>query len=155
MSKTNAVRILEAHKIPHMTFGYEVNENDLSGTTVARKMGVDENLLFKTLVTRNEKNRIFVFCIPVNRELDLKKAAVASGSKNIEMIKMNELFPLTGYIRGGCSPIGMKKEYPVIIEETAQIQEKIYISAGTRGLQIEISPLALAELIKAEFGDVI
>jgi Cys-tRNA(Pro)/Cys-tRNA(Cys) deacylase len=155
MNKTNAVRILESHKIPHRTFIYEVDEDDLSGTTVAHKISADEEQVFKTLVTRNDKNEIFVFCIPVNCELNLKKAASAAGNKWIEMIKLNELFPLTGYIRGGCSPIGMKKNYPVIIEETAQLCEKIYISAGVRGTQIEISPFDLREIINAKFEDVI
>ncbi len=155
MNKTNAVRILEAQKIPHKTFSYDVDENDLSGTSAARKINADEETVFKTLVTRNDQNEIFVFCVPVNQELNLKKAAVASGSKKIEMIKMNELLPLTGYVRGGCSPIGMKKNYPVIIEETAQILEIIYISGGIRGMQIRIYPLDLAKITSAIFKDVI
>lgn len=155
MIKTNAVRILEANHIPFRTFNYTVDENDLSGTSVAHKINVDEELVFKTLVTRNDRNEILVFCVPVNQELNLKKAAAASGSKNIEMIKLNELLPLTGYIRGGCSPIGMKKKYPVILEETAQLCEKIVISAGIRGMQIEIDPKDLAGLINASFEDVI
>lgn len=155
MNKTNAVRILESQKIPHKTFTYEVDENDLSGTSVAHKINVNEELVFKTLVTRNDKNEIHIFCIPVNQELNLKKAAVASRSKKIEMIKFNELLPLTGYIRGGCSPIGMKKNYPVIIEETAQLCEKIVISAGIRGMQIQLSPYDLAGVINASFEDVI
>ena len=155
MNKTNAVRIVEAHKIPFRTFEYEVNENDLSGTSVAGKINADEDSVFKTLVTRDEKNLIYVFCIPVNQELDLKKAASVSGSKKIEMIKQSELLPLTGYIKGGCSPIGMKKKYPVYIEETAQIMENIYISAGIRGMQIQLSPRDLAELVQAKFADVI
>ena len=155
MNKTNAVRIVEAHNIPYETFEYEVNEDDLSGTSVARKINAGEDSVFKTLVTRNDKNSIFVFCIPVNQELNLKKAASASGSKKIEMIRQSELLPLTGYIKGGCSPIGMKKEYPVFIEETAQIMDNIYISAGIRGMQIRISPLNLAKLINGKFADVI
>lgn len=155
MSKTNAVRILESQNIPFKTLEYEVDENDLSGTSVARKITVEEDFVFKTLVARNEKNQVFVFCIPVNQELNLKKAASASRNKKIEMVKLNELLPLTGYIRGGCSPIGMKKAYPVFIEETAQILEKIYISAGIRGMQIEISPFTLAKIINADFADVI
>ncbi len=155
MNKTNAVRIVEAHKIPFETFEYEADENDLSGTSAAEKLNVDEDSVFKTLATRNDKNAILIFCIPVSEELDLKKAASASGSKKIEMIRMTELLPLTGYVRGGCSPIGMKKEYPVFIEETAQIMEKIFISAGIRGMQIRISPLDLAELVNAKFADVI
>jgi Cys-tRNA(Pro)/Cys-tRNA(Cys) deacylase len=155
MNKTNAVRILDAHQIPHKIFTYEVDENDLSGTSVAHKINVSEELVFKTLVTRNNNNEIFVFCIPVNQELNLKKAAAASRSKKIEMIKLNELLPLTGYIRGGCSPVGMKKSYPVIIEETAQLFENIVISAGIRGMQIQLSPIDLSRIIKASFKDVI
>jgi len=155
MNKTNAVRILEAQKIPHQTFNYDVDENDLSGTSVAHKINAAEETVFKTLVTRNDQNEIFVFCIPVNQELNLKKAAIASRSKKIEMIKLNELLPLTGYIRGGCSPIGMKKNYPVIIEETSQIFEFIYISAGIRGMQIRISPPDLEKITSAIFKDVI
>jgi Cys-tRNA(Pro)/Cys-tRNA(Cys) deacylase len=155
MNKTNAVRILEANQISHRTFIYTVDENDLSGTSVAHKINIDEELVYKTLVTRNDKNEIFVFCIPVNQELNLKKAAAASGSKNIEMIKLNELLPLTGYIRGGCSPIGMKKKYPVIVEETAQLCEMIVISAGIRGMQVEIAPNDLAGIVEASFADVI
>lgn len=155
MLKTNAVRILESLNVPHKTVEYEVDENDLSGTAVANKINADSETVYKTLVTRNDKKEIFVFCIPVNQELNLKKAAVACGSKNIEMIKMNELLPLTGYIRGGCSPIGMKKNYPVYIEETAQLMDKFYISAGIRGVQIEISPIDFSKVIKAKFVDVI
>lgn len=155
MNKTNAVRILEAQKIPYKTFIYEVDENDLSGTSVAHKINVNEELVFKTLVTRNDKNEIFVFCLPVNQELNLKKAATFSRSKKIEMIKLNELLPLTGYMRGGCSPIGMKKSYAVIIEETAQLSENIVISAGIRGMQIQLSPIDLAKITNASFADVI
>ena len=155
MSKTNAVRILESLNIPHKTVEYEVDENDLSGSSVAKKINIGEELVYKTLVTRNDKNEIFVFCIPVSQELNLKKAASASGSKKIEMIHLNELLPLTGYIRGGCSPIGMKKNYPVFIEETSQLFENIYISAGIRGIQIEISPSDLLKIINAGFADVI
>jgi Cys-tRNA(Pro)/Cys-tRNA(Cys) deacylase len=155
MSKTNAVRILESLKVPHNTFEYEVDENDLSGVSVAHKISIDEEKVYKTLVTRNDRNEIFVFCIPVNQELNLKKAAIAAKSKKIEMIKLTELLPLTGYVRGGCSPIGMKKNYPVIIEETAQLLDKIYVSAGMRGIQIEISPIDLSNIIDAKFEDLI
>lgn len=155
MAKTNAVRILESLNIPYKTFEYEVDENDLSGVSVAHKINTNVETVYKTLVTRNDKNEIFVFCIPVNEELNLKKAAAACGSKKIEMVKMNELFPLTGYIRGGCSPIGMKKNYPIFIEETSQLLDKINISAGIRGMQIEISPLDLSNIVHAEFADVI
>jgi Cys-tRNA(Pro)/Cys-tRNA(Cys) deacylase len=116
--KTNAIRILEANKIPHQSFEYESNEEELDAVSVALKIGAEPEAVFKTLVTRNEKNEIHVFVIPGNFELNLKKAAKASGSKNIEMIKVKELQPLTGYIRGGCSPIGMKKLFPTYIDET-------------------------------------
>ncbi len=155
MPKTNAVRILESLKIPHRTFEYEVDENDLSGVSVAHKINIDEEKVYKTLITRNDKNEIFVFCIPVNQELNLRKAAAAANSKKIEMIKLTELLPLTGYIRGGCSPIGMKKSYPVTIEETSQLLDKIYVSAGARGMQIEISPVDLSIVVKAKFEDLI
>ena len=155
MSKTNAVRILENLNIPHRTVQYDVDENDLSGSAVAKKIGASEETVFKTLVTRNDKNEIFVFCIPVNQELNLKKAAISSRSKKIEMIKMNDLLPVTGYIRGGCSPIGMRKNFPVYIEETAQVLDKIFISAGVRGMQIEIKPDDLVKSVNAQFADVI
>ncbi len=120
MSKTNAVRILESHKINHSVHTYEVDEEDLSGTTVAHKIGAAKETDFKTLVAEGDKNGINVFCIPVTEELNLKKAAAASGNKKIEMVKEKIFFDLTGYIRGGCT-IGMNKNYPVYMEETAQL----------------------------------
>lgn len=145
--KTNVVRILEANNIPHSTITYEVNETDLSGVTVANKIGIDAERVFKTLVTRGDKSGINVFCIPVTEELDLKKAATASGNKRVEMIKEKELLPLTGYIKGGCSPIGMKKKYPTYIDETAQLFDEIYVSAGIRGMQVKISPEDLIKVV--------
>jgi Cys-tRNA(Pro)/Cys-tRNA(Cys) deacylase len=155
MSKTNAIRILESKNIPHTTHTYEVDENDLSGTTVAGKIDAKQETVFKTLVVAGDKNGINVFCIPVTEELNLKKAATVSGNKNIEMVKVKDLFNLTGYIRGGCSPIGMKKNYPVFIEETAQLFEKIYVSAGMRGMQVCLSPEDLKNAVNAEFGDLL
>lgn len=155
MSKTNAVRILEASKIPHQIFEYEVNENELDAVTVADKINAEHEQVFKTLIARNDKNENFVFCIPGNCELDLKKAAKASDNKKIEMIKVKEILPLTGYIRGGCSPIGMKKLFPTYIDETAQLFEEIYVSAGVRGMQLKISPHDLRNLISADFADLI
>lgn len=155
MAKTNAVRILEAGKIPHQTFKYDVDENELDALTVADKINADHEQVFKTLIARNDKNENFVFCIPGNCELDLKKAAKAGGNKKIEMIKVKEILPLTGYIRGGCSPIGMKKLFPTYIDETAQLFEEIYISAGVRGMQVKLSPVDLKNLINAEFADLI
>jgi Cys-tRNA(Pro)/Cys-tRNA(Cys) deacylase len=155
MSKTNAVRILEANKIPHTTHEYEVNEDDLSGETVAKKIAADVDSVFKTLVAHGDKTGINVFCIPVSAELNLKKAASASGNKSVEMVKVKELLPLTGYIRGGCSPIGMKKKYPVFIDENAQLFDEIYISAGMRGMQILIAPQNLQKITEAEFVDLL
>lgn len=147
--------MLESAKISFTLSHYEVDETDLSALTVAEKIGVEIETVFKTLVGRGDKSGIVVFCIPGNSELNLKKGATASGNKNIEMIKMKELLPITGYIRGGCSPIGMKKLFPTYIDETAQLFEQVFISAGVRGTQIRINPNVLADLINAEFADLI
>ncbi len=155
MSKTNTIRILESHNIPHTVHQYEVEENDLSGTTVAKKIGAKDETVFKTLVASGDKNGINVFCIPVTEELNLKKAAFASGNKSIEMVKVKDLFALTGYIRGGCSPVGMKKDYPVYIEETSRLFDQIYVSAGVRGMQVFLSPLDLQKVTGAVFADLI
>ena len=153
--KTNAVRLLEANNIIYSTLTFEVDESDLSGITVANKIAVEPERVFKTLVTRGEKTGINVFCIPVTEELNLKKAALVCGDKKIEMIKEKELLPLTGYIKGGCSPIGMKKHYPTFIDETAQLFDEISISAGLRGMQIMIKPNDLLEVVKGKFADLI
>jgi Cys-tRNA(Pro)/Cys-tRNA(Cys) deacylase len=155
MSKTNAIRILESKKIKFETRSYEVDENDLSGITVANKIEADSETVFKTHVCIGDKTGNIVFCIPVVTELDLKKAALVSGNKKVEMIKLNELLPLTGYVRGGCSPIGMKKLFPTFIDETAQLFDKIFISAGVRGTQIKISPDDLIKIINGEYADLI
>ncbi len=155
MAKTNAVRILESRNIQFTTESYEVSEDELDAVSVARKIGMDPDMVFKTLVARNESNRLFVFVIPGSCELDLKKAARASGSKKIEMIKVKELFDLTGYIRGGCSPIGMKKPFPTFIDETSLLFDLISISAGVRGTQILVSPTDLITAIPAETADLI
>jgi Cys-tRNA(Pro)/Cys-tRNA(Cys) deacylase len=155
MPKTNAVRILESKNIPHTTHAYEVDESDLSGTTVAGKIDARLETVFKTLVASGDKNGVNVFCIPVSEELNLKKAASVSGNKSIEMVKVKELLNLTGYIRGGCSPIGMKKNYPTYIEETAQVFENIYVSAGVRGMQVCLAPEDLKNAINAVFTDLL
>lgn len=155
MTKTNAIRLLEAAGIHHTKHDYSVDEDDLSGITVANKIGVEPDSVFKTLVAAGDKTGINVFCIPVTAELDLKKSATVSGNKKIEMLKMKSLLPVTGYIRGGCSPIGMKKKFPVYIDETSQVFEKIFISAGTRGTQICISPNNLLTITGARFADLI
>lgn len=153
--KTNAVRLLEANNIIHSIVTYEVDENDLSGITVANKIRVEPERVFKTLVTRGEKTGINVFCIPVTEELNMKKTASACGDKKIEMIKEKELLPLTGYIKGGCSPIGMKKHYTTFIDETAQLFDEISVSAGIRGIQIMIKPDDLIKIVEGSFADLI
>lgn len=155
MSKTNAVRILEAKGINFTTHEYSVDEDDLSGETVARKIGAEPDEVFKTLVTEGDKNGINVFVIPVTAELNLKKAAAASGNKKVELIKMKDLFDLTGYIRGGCSPIGMKKPYPVYLDELSGLFDYIYISAGTRGMQMRIKPEDIISAVNAATADLI
>ncbi len=155
MSKTNAVRILESKAVPFSLLNYEVSEDELDALSVAKKTGLDPDSVFKTLVARNEANSLLVFVIPGSCELDLKKAAKASGSKRIEMVRVKELFELTGYIRGGCSPVGMKKNYPVFIDETSQLFENISISAGVRGTQIIINPDDLINTIAATSADLI
>ncbi len=153
IDKTNAMRQLDAAGIEYEMSEYEVDEEDLSGVHAAASLGVSVDEVFKTLVTRNENNQLTVFVIPSAANLDLKKAAAVSGNKRVEMIHVKELFDLTGYIRGGCSPIGMKKQYPTYIDETAVLFEKIYFSAGKRGVQIILNPEILAEFVSAEFAD--
>ncbi len=144
--KTNAARILDRLKIKYELVDYIVDESDLSAIHLAETAGIPIGQVFKTLVLEGDKNGNFVCIIPGGEEIDLKKAAIASSNKKVAMIKMKDLEPLTGYIRGGCSPLGMKKNFPVYIDEAAFNQEFIYISAGVRGLQIRLSP---DDLVKA------
>ena len=137
--KTNACRLLDQAGIHYELISYDYDENDLSATHVADTIGEDINQVFKTLVLCGDKTGIFVCVIPGNEEVNLKKAAKASGNKNCEMIHVKELLGLTGYIRGGCSPIGMKKQYPMYIHETCILFDEIFISAGQRGLQLKIA----------------
>jgi Cys-tRNA(Pro)/Cys-tRNA(Cys) deacylase len=153
-AKTNAMRMLDAAGISYGMAEYEVDESDLSGVHAADELGVPAETVFKTLVARGDGNELFVFIIPVAENLDLKKAASASGNKRIEMIHVKELFDLTGYVRGGCSPIGMKKTYPTYIDETAQLYDEIYFSAGRRGAQIILDPDKLCEVTGAEYADI-
>jgi len=155
MTKTNAARILDAMGIHYDLFSYEVDENDLSATTLANKLGQDIDQVFKTLVLRGDKTGVLVCVIPGGEELDLKKAAKASDNKNVAMVPMKEILDLTGYIRGGCSPLGMKKRYPIFIDETCTLQELIYVSAGMRGLQIRIAPDDLIKSTDAVVSDLI
>ncbi len=153
MNKTNAVRMLEAAGIKFRTAEYKVDENDLSGMHVAEQLGQPPEQVFKTLVLKGEKTGYLVCCIPVNAELDLKKAAKAAKDKKVEMLHMKDLLSVTGYIRGGCSPVGMKKKFPTFIDETAILFDEIAVSAGIRGAQIIVEPNALCEYVEAEFVD--
>lgn len=151
--KTNAVRLVEQAKIPCREHFYEYDENDLNGMHAAEALGRAPEEVFKTLVARGAKTGINVFCIPVCCELDLKKAAKAAGDKNMELIAVKELLALTGYIRGGCSPVGMKKKYPTYFDETCELYDTIAVSAGERGHQMEVEPMALVELVGAARAD--
>jgi len=153
MTKTNAVRLLEAAEIPFELREYDTSDGEISGMAVAAKLSCEPDRIFKTLVTEGKTTGLNVFVIPSNMELDLKKAAKAAEDKNVEMIKARDLEPKTGYIHGGCSPIGMKKHFPTYIDETAQLYETIYISGGRIGLQIKLAPSDLAKLTKAKLYD--
>lgn len=146
MKKTNAARLLDRLKIEYKLIEYEVDESDLSAVHLAQTTGLDIHLVYKTLVLEGDKTGHFVCIIPGGEEIDLKKAAVISSNKKVAMIKMKDLEPLTGYIRGGCSPLAMKKNFPVYLDDSAFTQTQIYISAGIRGLQIKLHP---ADLVKA------
>lgn len=149
------MRLLDAAKIPYKTAEYEVDENDLSGIHVAEQLGQPAEQVFKTLVLKGERTGFFVCCIPVDKELDLKKAAKAAGDKKAEMLPLKDLLPTTGYIRGGCSPIGMKKKFPTFIDETAELFDEIAVSAGVRGAQIIINGENLSEYLGAKFADLV
>lgn len=154
-TKTNAVRLVEQAGIPCRESFYEFDEKDLSGTHAADAIGMPQEQVFKTLVARGERTGIHVFCIPVCCALDLKKAARAAGDKNMEMVPVKDLLGLTGYIRGGCSPVGMKKKYPTYLDETCILWDEIAVSAGERGHQMILPPEKLAELIQAKLVDII
>ena len=152
--KTNVMRVLEQKKIPYVAHTYEHQDGvAVDGVTVADALGQDKNCVFKTLVARGASKDIYVFVIPVTDNLDLKKAAKAVGEKSIEMVAVKEINALTGYVRGGCSPVGMKKHYPTVFHETAQIIDTIMVSAGKIGYQVELAPAALIELVGAETAD--
>lgn len=154
-SKTNAIRILQQAKIPFQEAFYEFDENDLNGMHAANAIGFPPEQVYKTLVVRGAKTGIHVFCIPVCCELDLKKAAAAAGDKNVALVPVKELLALTGYIRGGCSPVGMKKRYPTHFEESCLLFDKVAVSAGERGHQMIVDPEALAALVGADYCNVI
>ena len=150
---TNAMRILARAKVPFDIASYEVDESDLSGVHISLTMGIDPARVYKTLVARGDKNGINVFVIPVAEELDLKKCAKVSSNKSVEMIAVKELFTVTGYIRGGCSPIGMKKKYPTYIDESCLALDSMYVSAGKRGLQLIMEPEDLIKCADAAAAD--
>lgn len=153
--KTNAMRILDKAKIPYEAIFYEVDETDLSGTHVADSVGLPYSQVFKTLVAKGDKTGYVVFCIPVDCEIDLKAAASVSGNKRVEMIAVKDLLNITGYIRGGCSPIGMKKQFMTYFDDAVNLHDKITISAGIRGCQLLIGKDQLTEFIKAEIKKVV
>ena len=149
--KTNVMRLLDAAGIAYV--GREYDPETVDGKSVALALGEDPETVFKTLIAENQKKERFAFCVPVTGELDLKKAAKAVGTKSIEMIPQKELLPSTGYVHGGCSPIGLKKPYPVTIDETAQLFERVFVSGGRRGFQVGLSPEDLVRYLNASFAD--
>ena len=154
MKKTNVARILDQHKIEYRLFGYDVGESDLSAETVAKKIGQPIEIVFKTLVLRGDKTGIIVAVIPGNTEINLKALATLSKNKKCAMAPLKEVQTFTGYIRGGVSPIGMKKKYPTFIDEIALNNDKIFFSAGVRGTQVEISPGDLIGMINPGIGKI-
>lgn len=152
IEKTNVMRILDAAGVHYTPYAYSTDVTD--GMTIAERLEKEPYSVFKTLVTRSDKGAFYVFDVPVCMTLNLKKAAKAVGAKSIEMIKQKELLPLTGYIHGGCSPIGMKKAFPTVIDDTANLFEEICVSAGRVGRQVQLSPTELAELCGAKFADI-
>lgn len=155
INKTNAARLLDKAKVPYDLIPYTFDENDLAAAHVAEQLNENIEQVFKTLVLRGDKSGIFVCVVPGDKEVDLKKAAKVSGNKNCDMIAMKELLPTTGYIRGGCSPIGMKKPFPIYIHETMSFFDTVYVSAGQRGLQIKIKGSDLIDYTKAIVCDIV
>ena len=155
IQKTNAARLLDKAKIPYELIPYMVDENNLAADHVAEELGEDINQVFKTLVLHGDRSGYFVCVIPGNAEVDLKKAAKVAGAKKADLIPMKELLPLTGYIRGGCTSIGMKKAFPTFFHSSALDFEHIFVSAGVRGLQLKIAPEALIKYVRATVADII
>ena len=152
--KTNAMRMLDKAKIPFETLEYTVDESNLTGTHIADEVGLPYDMVFKTLVAKGDKTGYVVFCIPVDCEIDLKKAAAATNNKRVELIAVIELLPLTGYIRGGCSTIGMKKQFPTFFDESVLKHEKITVSAGVRGCQLLLLREQLIDFVNAQTKDI-
>ena len=155
MNKTNAMRRLDAAKIPYEVKEYEVDESDLSGIHIAHQIGLPFEQVFKTLVAKGDKGGFIVFCIPVDKEIDLKHAAAVTGNKKIEMLHVKDLLATTGYIRGGCSPIGMKKKFPTYIDESATRFDKIMVSAGVRGAQLLLRVDELVKFVDAKLCQIV
>lgn len=155
IQKTNAARLLDKAKIPYELIPYTVDENNLAADHVAEELGEDINQVFKTLVLHGDRSGYFVCVIPGNAEVDLKKAAKVAGAKKADLIPMKELLPLTGYIRGGCTSVGMKKAFPTFFHSSALDFEHIFVSAGVRGLQLKIAPEALIKYVRATVADII
>lgn len=154
VKKTNAMRELDVAGVAYRAISYEVDENDLSGVHVARQLGEDADQVFKTLVTVAPTGAHVVCCIPVAEELDLKAAARAAREKSLSMLHVRDLLGVTGYVRGGCSPVGMRRRFPVIIDETCQLFDTIMISGGRRGLQLELDPERLVRFLGAQMADI-
>jgi len=152
-SKTNAMRQLDAARIKYTPMEYEVDENDLSGVKIAHQIGLPEEQVFKTLTAMGDKTGAVVFVIPCHMELDLKKCAVASGNKRVELVAVKELLALTGYIRGGCSPIGMKKKFPTYFDESVILYDEITVSAGVKGCQLLLSSGDVVRFTDAKLAD--
>ena len=155
MGRTNAMRILGSLGIAFDVAEYSVGEEHVDAVSVARELGVPPEVVFKTLVARNERGEPLVFCVPGPSELDLRKAARAAGAKKVDLVPLKDLMPLTGYVRGGCSPIGMKKKLPTWIDEMAAAYDRIYVNAGARGLQVIVSPGDLCRAAEAGFADLV
>ena len=155
INKTNAARLLDKAKIKYELVPYEVDENDLAATHIATQLGEDIRQVFKTLVLKGDKTGHFVCVVPGDAEVDLKKAAKVSGNKKVDLIPMKELLPTTGYIRGGCSPVGMKKTFPTYFHSTCMEFGYIYVSAGVRGLQLKIAPADLVKYVRASVAEII
>lgn len=154
MTKTNAMRQLDAAKIKYTPCTYEVDENDLSGTHIADCIGLPYEKVFKTIVTRTDKGAVIVFCIPCHKEINLKKAAAVTGNKKIEPLAVKELLGVTGYIRGGCSPVGMKKKFPTYFDASAEKLDELTVSAGVKGIQLLLKREDIIHFTKAELVDV-
>jgi Cys-tRNA(Pro)/Cys-tRNA(Cys) deacylase len=153
--KTNAMRILDTQKLPYETLSYDANDGKIDGVTVASKIGRDAAQVYKTLVAFGASKNLYVFVIPVAAELDLKKAAKEAGEKKVEMLPVKDIQKFTGYIRGGCSPVGMKKNYPTFLDESAKELETIIVSAGKIGYQVELSPENLLHASSGKYSNLI